>query len=130
MNIPIWALSVLGFVALIVTGVVSHFLSKSMREIDNLKEENHAQNLEISTLKVKQEDSDKNNVKEFKQVSDLLLDIKSILERHAVSLNHMDKNSAVTAEALKRMMKLEDDVNSLTKKMQQQEVKLEVLMSK
>jgi Tfp pilus assembly protein PilE len=130
MEIPIWALSVLGFFATIVTISFSHYLSKSRREIEDLKSENHQQNLEISTLKVKQEDSDKNNVKEFKQVSDLLMDIKSILERHAISLNHMDKNSAVTAEALKRMMKLEDDVNSLTKKMQQQEVKLEVLMSK
>jgi len=130
MEIPIWALSVLGFVATIVTIAFSHFLSKSMREIDSIKIENHTQNLEISTLKVKLEDSDKNNIKEFKQVSNLLTDIKSILEGHAINLNHMDKNFAVTAEALKRMMKLEDDMHDLTRKIQQQEVKLEVLMSK
>jgi hypothetical protein len=128
MVIPSWALSVLGLIAIVVIAIISYFLSKSLNKIDNLEKENHSQNLDISTLKVKQEDYEKNNVKEFKQLSDLLIEIKVILQDHAVTLNHMDKNSAVTAEALKRMMKIEDELSELSKKNQEMEIKLEVLI--
>ena len=130
MNIPSWAFSALGFVAVTVVSIISYFISKSLSKIDSLEKENHTHSLDISTIKVKQDDYEKNNLKEFKQLSDLLLEIKTILQDHAKSLNHMDKNSAITAEALKRMMRLEDELSDLTKKSQEMEVKLQVLISK
>ncbi len=130
MEIPIWALSVLGFVALVVTGVVSYFLSKSLTRVDDTQIELSETKHELSLIRQDVDHLKENNHNELKNFSGLLSDIKKILQEHAVSLNHIDKNNAVTAEALKRMMNLEDEFKDLSKKSQEMEVKLEVLMSK
>jgi len=128
MIIPVWALAVVGSFFGIVITIISYFLSKSMGQIDLALSQNHDQDLKILNLEVTQNSFKEDSLKESKQVSNLLLEIKQILQDHAKSLNHMDKNSAITAEALKKMIKLEDALNELSKKNQEMEVKLEVLI--
>lgn len=128
MIIPVWALAVVGAFFGIVITIISYFLSKSMGQIDLALSQNHDQDLKILNLEVTQNSFKEDSLKESKQVSNLLLEIKQILQDHAKSLNHMDKNSAITAEALKKMIKLEDALNELSKKNQEMEVKLEVLI--
>lgn len=128
MEIPVWALAVVGSFFGISITIISYFLSKSMTQIDLALSQNHDQDLKILNLEVNQNLLKEDSLKESKQVSNLLLEIKQILQDHAKSLNHMDKNSAITAEALKKMIRLEDALNELSKKNQEMEVKLEVLI--